>query len=347
MTVTDPPTAPARPAVVRPDRRRDPRHRPRRRDRRIDDRRHPPARCSRTRLSSSRPSTSTPTQHMRVRPPLRRAHRGPSGHPRHRGPPRGLRDRLHEVPRAVRHVRRPHRTPGARRALAHRRHVRRAPAARIDPQRHRDPAGGRRHAVVQPGRGLRGPERRRCSGFLDGLTAVHGGKEQFTRILASRATDGEWDGAVYDQLQPVVHPVVRTHPETGERALFVNPGFTSHIVELDAAGERCAARVPVPAQHEARVHGALPLDGRRPRVLGQPRDPARRRRRLRRPAPSHPAGHPPRRQAGLTTWRASDRWDSTGRYGPVPSHRLRQDPLSSRSGMRKQRWSRRPSPKVV
>ncbi len=68
--------------------------------------------------------------------------------------------------------------------------------------------------------------------FLETLTAVHDGRQQFQGLLDSRG-EGRWEGAVFTTLETVEHPVVRTHPETGAKVLFVNPGFTSHIKELN------------------------------------------------------------------------------------------------------------------
>lgn len=56
--------------------------------------------------------------------------------------------------------------------------------------------------------------------YLEGLTATHDGKLAF----------GRFDPA---GTYPVaVHPVIRVHPVTGKKVLFVNRGFTSHINEL-------------------------------------------------------------------------------------------------------------------
>ena len=58
---------------------------------------------------------------------------------------------------------------------------------------------------------------------LHGLTAEHSGVEQANN---SRARGG------IVRREPVksIHPVVRTHPATGEKALFVNPQFTRRII---------------------------------------------------------------------------------------------------------------------
>jgi alpha-ketoglutarate-dependent taurine dioxygenase len=71
--------------------------------------------------------------------------------------------------------------------------------------------------------------------LLDGLIAVHDGAAQFGNYLAQQPEGVEWEDGPYQHLTPVEHPVVRTHPETGERALFVNAGFTSHIKDLEPA----------------------------------------------------------------------------------------------------------------
>jgi taurine dioxygenase len=67
--------------------------------------------------------------------------------------------------------------------------------------------------------------------LVDGLTAVHDGTRSFGKLLRA-VGKGEWDGETFTELVQVEHPVVRTHPETGRRNLFVNPGFTVRIKEL-------------------------------------------------------------------------------------------------------------------
>lgn len=67
---------------------------------------------------------------------------------------------------------------------------------------------------------------------VEGRKAVHSYLARYKRL---QAQDG-WRPALSTeqvaQVQEVEHPVVRTHPETGRKALFVSEGFTTHIVGL-------------------------------------------------------------------------------------------------------------------
>ena len=71
-------------------------------------------------------------------------------------------------------------------------------------------------------------------GFLEGLEAFHdqGPKFEFEmrRTLGDEAAD-----RVVEAFQGARHPVVATHPDTGRKALFVNPGYTRRIEGLRPA----------------------------------------------------------------------------------------------------------------
>jgi taurine dioxygenase len=63
--------------------------------------------------------------------------------------------------------------------------------------------------------------------MLAGLTATHASEHVYRGRYSDRGVDD--GGRVYPQ---AVHPVVRTHPETGRKALYVNRTFTTRINEL-------------------------------------------------------------------------------------------------------------------
>ncbi|MEN0075884.1 MAG: TauD/TfdA family dioxygenase [Paracraurococcus sp.] len=66
----------------------------------------------------------------------------------------------------------------------------------------------------------------RMKAYLDGLTAEHSGEHVYRGMFAK---EGVADKPSYPK---AVHPVVRTHPVTGRKALYVNRGFTTHILGI-------------------------------------------------------------------------------------------------------------------
>ena len=63
----------------------------------------------------------------------------------------------------------------------------------------------------------------RMKAYLDGMTALHDGEDAYRGTYKNA---GMQDKPVYPRAE---HPVVRTHPVTGKKALYVNRGFTRRL----------------------------------------------------------------------------------------------------------------------
>jgi taurine dioxygenase len=65
---------------------------------------------------------------------------------------------------------------------------------------------------------------------LSGMRAVHSASSQYGAGGESAKNNSKRSGmkvAVTDEAEnEVLHPVIRTHPETGKKSVYVNPGFT-------------------------------------------------------------------------------------------------------------------------
>jgi taurine dioxygenase len=66
--------------------------------------------------------------------------------------------------------------------------------------------------------------------YLEGLSATHDGEPTYRQRNRLRGVDDA--GRTFPRAS---HPVVRTHPETGRRGIFVNPNFTTHIDNVSSA----------------------------------------------------------------------------------------------------------------
>ena len=206
--------------------------------------------CCSTRCCSSATRTSPAPSTSRFARALRRAG-GPPGRRQRPGAPRPGADL--QGPRQ----------PGRplRERLALRRHLARGAAVRLRAALRRVPAGRRRHDVGEHGRwptsGCPSTSRRRSPTCAPATASRRPSAPRCRSRSASRCKA---------QFPDAEHPVVRTHPETGEKVLFVN-AFTTHFTNFHTPEQR-ALRPGLHARRAAQLLQLPDQPGVHPRIPG-------------------------------------------------------------------------------
>ena len=124
------------------------------------------------------------------------------------------------------------------------------------------PSHRRRHALRQHVRGVRrAAAAAEASAWRDAQGAfTYGGRRKATALL--NAEDRDWT--------PVFHPIIRTHPETGRKGLYFDPGKILRIEGLEAAESDALIDELTELHDPARRRVPPPLAQGRHRHLGQP-----------------------------------------------------------------------------
>jgi taurine dioxygenase len=106
--------------------------------------------------------------------------------------------------------------------------------------------------------------------FLGGLRAIHDYSHAYDTYFAHLKERPPLTPEQRAKTPPVEHPMVRTHPATGRKALYVNPGFTTGIVGMPKEESlpileflfRHATRPEFIYRHKWRVHDMIFWDNR-------------------------------------------------------------------------------------
>ena len=90
--------------------------------------------------------------------------------------------------------------------------------------------------------------------MLAGLTALHESEHVYRGRYSDRGVEDQ--GKRYPK---ATHPVIRTHPETGRKAIFVNRTFTTRINELSEAESDAVLDAPVRSLRTDRLPDPVPV----------------------------------------------------------------------------------------